>query len=422
MLVGQDPMEGSLMVNTYQATFEGDYIGPGKLMTCQEVFALLEDLVACPSVFGEEYALGRLLARIGADQGLKVEVQPVADRRDNILMTLGAPSYLSGRHGLLLHGHYDTVPALDMEDAFDVRLDGGRLRARGVVDQKGGLTAALAALIAMKRLGKPFSRSLCLAAVVDEESEHRGSCQLASSGIRADYAIVTEPTHLHKVEFGCRGSIPLRIRVEGKTAHAGNLEEGINAIEKALPVLEGLFALDFQALDLGELGTVSGSLCVSIMEAGTGYNNVPHEAVIWMDRRIVPGEDKEFVMDEIQAVLDRIRQQDPSFKAVLEVARPDWSWAPIIERGLKPALTPPDSPLFSILQRAAYKSGVGQLDKAFASCYYDMDFLVNDLGIPSLVWGPGDGRLNHTAEEAILVDEVCQAADLFCHVIQEICL
>ncbi len=409
-------------MESYQPAFEGHYVGQRGLISPFKIRDQLERLVACQSIFGHEYECGLLLADMAREEGLTVDIQPVADRRENILISWGTDSYLSGKHGLLLHGHYDTVPALDMPQAFDVKIRDGLLWGRGSVDQKGGLVAALAALMAMKRLGRPMKRSLCLAAVVDEESEHRGSYALVESGIQADYAIVTEPTHLHKVEFGCRGSIPLRIRVEGKTAHAGSASQGVNAIQKALPILEGLFALDYQPLDLGDLGQVTASLCVSIMEAGTGYNNVPHQALIWMDRRTVPGEDKALVIQEIEAVLDQARLTDPGLKAHLEVARPDWSWPPIIERGLNPTLTPADSPLFALLEAAAAKSGLDKLDKAFASCYYDMDFLVNDLGIPSLVYGPGDGRLNHSAAESVSLDHVCQAADIFCHLAEALCL
>ena len=110
-----------------------------------------------------------LLLKLAREEGLTVDIQPVADRRENILISWGTDSYLSGKHGLLLHGHYDTVPALDMPQAFDVKIRDGLLWGRGSVDQKGGLVAALAALMAMKRLGRPMKRSLCLAAVVDED-------------------------------------------------------------------------------------------------------------------------------------------------------------------------------------------------------------------------------------------------------------
>lgn len=404
-----------------QPKFSGTYIGDDGVMRPSEVHAILERIVTCESVTGHEYDAGRLIAKIGCTHGLTVERQPVAKRRENILLTAGGDAW-SAPHGLLLHGHYDTVPLLDMRDALSARVRDNKMWGRGTVDQKGGLAAALAAAIAMTRLGRPFRRSLCVAAVVDEESEHRGSYALAEQGIRADYAFVTEPTNTVTAEFGCRGTTPIVIRVQGKTAHAGAPWMGVNAIEKAMPILERLFQMPCPKVDLGVLGIVRGSLCVSMIEAGTAYNNVPNEAVIRMDRRTVPGEDSAMALAEVQAVLDRVHREDPSVVATCEIARPDWHWAPIRQRGLNPTLTPVDTPLAEILQSAAAASGIGPIEPRFSNNYYDMDFLVNDLGIPTIVYGPGDGQLCHSAEEEVDLDDVCRVADVFCHVIERLCL
>ncbi len=391
-------------------------------MSNHEVHCILDQFVSCPSVFGSEYELGQLIAKLATDHGLMVEFQPVSEKRENILMTIGADSFQSKKHALLFHGHYDTVPALDMPEAFSTRVKNNMMWGRGSVDQKGGLVAALCAAIAVKRTQRPFKKSLCVAAVVDEESEHRGSYMLAQSEIDAEYAIVTEPTNTHAVEFGVRGTSPIRIRVEGRTAHAGVPHMGVNAIEKALPILDELFKMEFPILDLGELGTVRGTLCVSMMNAGTAYNNVPNEAVIWLDRRTVMGETSASALEQVRDVLAKVRERDSSVIATADIARPDWSWQPIMDRGLNPTLTPVDSELFNVLQRSATKSRVGVLEKRFAGGYYDMDFLVNDLGIPTLVYGPGDISLAHSASEEIDIDDVCRVTEVFCHTIEELCL
>ncbi len=406
----------------YQPRFNGQSIGEGALLSCHEVLDLLKRVVACESVFKNEYACGMLIANIAREHGLNVELQQVEADRDNVLMTLGAPSAFGTKHGLLFHGHYDTVPFLDMPDPLRVRLKDNRLWGRGSVDQKGGLVASLCAMIALKRLGRPLKRSLCLAAVVDEESEHRGSYVLSTSDLDADYAIVTEPTNLTSVEFGHLGSCPIVIRVEGKTAHASVASEGVNAIEKALPILERLFKLELLSVDLAELGSVRGTLCVSMMEAGTAYNNVPHEAIIRMDRRTVPGEDCASAVRQIEAIIKELQSVDPSIKATVSIGRPDWSWPPIAARGLNPSLTDVKTPLFAHLERAAGRCDLPFLKKVFSSCYYDMDFLANDLQIPTLVYGPGDGRLNHSAKEEISVDDVCRAADIYTELAKALCL
>ena len=176
----------------YKPKFNGEWIGKHALVSSCELLNILKRVVACDSVFKNEYALGLLIADIAREHGLQVERQKVAEGRDNILVTLGADSAYGTTHGLLFHGHYDTVPYLDMPDPLSARVQNNRLWGRGSVDQKGGLVASLCALIAIKRKGIPLKRSLCLAAVVDEESEHRGSFALSESDIQIGRASCRE--------------------------------------------------------------------------------------------------------------------------------------------------------------------------------------------------------------------------------------
>lgn len=406
----------------YEPKFCGEHIGTGKLMDNQELCEILSDVVKCPSVFGNEGDCGRLLEKIAKDNGLLVEIMPTSgEGRFNVMITLGADSYLEKKHGLIIHGHYDTVPVLDMPDPYNTEVKDNIMCGRGIVDQKSGLVAGLCAAIATKRSGKQLKKPLCIACVVDEESEHRGSYALGKSGIQADWAIVTEPTN-GNCEFGCKGTTPIKITVKGLTAHASNPWIGVNAIEKSMPILQGLFAMQFPEVDLGEFGTYRGTICVSKMDAGTAYNNVPGEAVIWMDRRTVPGENTPLALQQVRDVLAEAKKQVPDLQATAEVARPDWHWPEIRERGLNPTCTPSDCELYSVLNRAAAKAGLPPVVKKFCNGYNDMDFLVNDLGIPTLVYGSGDGRMAHTAHEEVDVDVVCRTAEVFCNMIEELCM
>ena len=180
--------------------------------------------------------------------------------------------------------------------------------------------------------------------------------------------------------------------------------------------------MQFPEVDLGEFGTYRGTICVSKMDAGTAYNNVPGEAVIWMDRRTVPGENTPLALQQVRDVLAEAKKQVPDLQATAEVARPDWHWPEIRERGLNPTCTPSDCELYSVLNRAAAKAGLPPVVKKFCNGYNDMDFLVNDLGIPTLVYGSGDGRMAHTAHEEVDVDVVCRTAEVFCNMIEELCM
>ena len=406
----------------YVPKYDGNYVGKDKYVTNKEVCEILSQVVSVDSTFGSEGDCGRLIEKICREHGLNVEIMPVTDARFNVMITVGADSYKGKKLGLMLHGHYDIVPPLDMVDPFVTKISDNKMWGRGIVDQKSGLVASICAAIAIQRSGKALKKPLCVAAVVDEESEHRGSYTLVRSGVDADYALITEPTNTVTCEFGCKGTSPVRIMVKGRTAHASNPWVGVNAIQKSMPILEGLFKMSFPEMDLGELGTLRGTLCVSKLDAGTAYNNVPGEAVIWMDRRTVPGENTALALAQVKAVIEEAKKQDPELVAEAEVARPDWHWPPIRERGLNPTLMKMDCELFKILQRAAVKSGHAPLEKRYSNGYNEMDFLINDLGIETLVYGPGDGRMAHSPCEEVDIDQVCNVAEIYCNVIEEICM
>lgn len=406
----------------YEPKFSGEYIGKDKLMDNHELCQILSDVIKCPSVFGSEEECGHLLEKIAKDNGLKVEIMPTSqDHRFNVMISLGADSYKDSEYGIMFHGHYDTVPVLDYEEPYNTEVKDNIMCGRGIVDQKSGLVAALCAAIAVKRSGKQLKKPLCVACVVDEESEHRGSYALAESGVKADYAIVTEPTN-GNCEFGCKGTTPIRIHVKGLTAHASNPWVGVNAIEKAMPILKGLFKMEFPEVDMGEFGIYRGTICVSKMDAGTAYNNVPGEAVIWMDRRTVPGENSQLALQQVRDVIAEAKKEVPDLEATAEIARPDWHWDKIRERGLNPTFTDINCELYNVLNRAAAKTGLPKVEKRFCNGYNDMDFLVNNLGIPTLVYGSGDGAMAHTAHEEVDVDVVCRTAEVFCNMVEELCM
>ena len=409
-------------MNEYQPRFSGDYIGKGKYVENAELCRILSDVVKVDSTVGREGDCGRLLEKTAGEHGLNVEIMPVDGDRFNVMITVGADSYKSEKLGLMLHAHYDTIPMLDMKDPLSAKINGNMMWGRGTVDQKGGLVAALCAAIAIKRSGRVLRKPFCVAAVVDEESEHRGSYALAKSGVRCEYALTTEPTNTRTVEFGCRGTCPIRITVHGRTSHASTPWMGLNAIEKSMPILEGLMAMRFPEAEIGGgITNPKGTLCVSMINAGTAYNNVPGEAEIWMDRRTVPGENAAIALGQVNELLAALRNKDAGLEAKAEIARPDWNWPVIKERGLNPTKTPLDCKLFGFLEKAGGKSGL-VFEKTFSPGYNDIDFLVNDLGIESLVYGPGNGALAHTPMEEVNIDEVCNAAEVYCNLIEEICI
>jgi acetylornithine deacetylase/succinyl-diaminopimelate desuccinylase-like protein len=174
-------------------------------------------------------------------------------------------------------------------------------------------------------------------------------------------------------------------------------------------------------LPLGEfkiegLGNFKGTLNIGLIQGGNAYNIVPDKCSIWIDRRVVVGEDNEAILNKFRDTLEQLKLEDKEFDATMEVARPDWKWPTIIRRGLKPFLVPQDSSVVVSLSEAIAATG-GKLHLSYSNGYVDADFLVNDAGIPSVVYGPGPGGEGnaHSPKERVKIDQLVQAAKVYAY-------
>ena len=148
---------------------------------------------------------------------------------------------------LVFNGHIDVVSAEPREewcsDPFRAQVRDGRLYGRGACDMKGGVAAMVFAAEALAAQGVALKGDLIVATNTDEESSGAGGLALVKRELRADAAIVTEPTTFD-VWVGCRGSEYGAIHVPGRPGHAEvhqpHWSEGgaVNAIEKAMIVLD----------------------------------------------------------------------------------------------------------------------------------------------------------------------------------------
>jgi acetylornithine deacetylase/succinyl-diaminopimelate desuccinylase-like protein len=277
------------------------------------------------------------------------------------------------------------------------------------------------AVKAILRSGIALRKGLAIAAVIDEESEHRGSYSLVDIGLQANSAIVTEPSDM-RLLLGCKGTAPIEITFHGKIAHGSNPWLGVSAVKQAAKAVLALEELPSRMVEMPRLGTVRSSINIGLIGGGTAYNNVPHECTIHIDRRMVPGETQDTCLIEIQEVLDRLAADDPEFKATMRIARPDWKWDRIKARGLNPAVTPIDAPISQAIMRV-HEMVYGQpVELGYTNGYMDMDFLVNDLHIPTVNYGPGDTVFAHREDERLDIDELIKSTHVYALTALETCL
>ena len=347
---------------------------------------LLRELIALPSVnpaflparhpHAGEQRVAEFLAATAARAGLDVEFQPVAKGRANLLARLSPRG--QARQRVLLAPHLDTVNAADKQ--FTPGKRNGRLFGRGACDTKGSVATMFAALCEMAQGGqRPAETEIIFAGLVDEEHRQAGARALVARGMRADLAIVGEPTRL-KVVTAHKGALWLELETRGKSAHGSCPELGRNAVHamaRIVDLLQTAYAAELRRRRHPLLGcaTISvGAIC-----GGTQANIVPDRCTILLDRRTLPGETEAGVRRELLTVLRRRNLK-----------------AAFVEQGLPATLPLETDPKLPLVAR--FLQSVGQRQPVGVRYFCDASVLARG-GIPSVVFGPGDIAQAHTADE-----------------------
>ena len=183
-----------------------------------------------------------------------------------------------------------------MAAPFAPRIDGDRLYGRGAYDMKAGLAAALIACRDAAELD--LAGDVVVAAVADEEHASIGVQEILGA-VRADAAIVTEPTEMRSRRAPWLRVV--RVEVTGRAAHGSRPHLGVDAIVKTGPVLTALGALD-GALDERRHPLLGrGSVHASLISGGEELSSYPAQCVVGIERRTLPGE----TVADVEAELER---------------------------------------------------------------------------------------------------------------------
>ncbi len=371
-----------------------------------EVIELLRQLVAIPSqnpmgraVIGPDYLetqLTNFLEPWLRDLGVRVERDEVLPGRDNLLAFFDASP---DAPTLLLDVHQDTVPAdRATERPFEPFVEGGRLHARGACDVKGSMAAMLMAFARLVRERPHGACNVILALTVDEEYTHRGSSRLAESGIRPDLAIVAEPTNLTPVDTH-KGAVRWVIRTSGQACHSSQPWLGENAIYRMGDVLVAL-RMYAERLSVERIDPRLGpaTLSVGVIDGGVSANIVPERCEIQIDRRVLPGEGVDEVMENVRLWMSGRIGEGFEFD-------PPWVRMPALDPAGNRAWI---GPVCKSVGRT-----LGRPVEPMAVPYGTDAGPLSAVGIPAIVLGPGDIAQAHTADEWVDVQQVCEAVEVY---------
>lgn len=305
-----------------------------------EMVKFAQKLVQTPSISGTEKNLADLdmeeMKKLGYDEVFRDEQGNVVGL---VKGTLPGPTIMYNSHmdhvspgdSANWQGYDPYGGAIDICEADDQEKTVKELveciHGRAASDVKCGEAVQIYAggLIAKLRAqGVPIKGTFMFTGVVQEEpAEMVGMKYLidktfAEKGLSYDAMVSSEATSL-KIYCGHRGRVELLVTVYGRTSHGSAPWLGINAIYKAIPLIEKLKDELYPSLPVDpQLGKASVSL--NIIECSPGaLSIVPDKCMLSIDRRTIPGETVESVIAEVQAIIDELAAKDPEFRADVKV-------------------------------------------------------------------------------------------------------
>lgn len=330
----------------------------------------------------------------------------------NLWVTIGPKDVA----GYVLSGHVDVVPVDGQNwtsDPFRLTAKDDRFYGRGTCDMKGFVAAALAAVPAM--VAAPLAKPIHLAISYDEEVGCRGVrtllAVLKDRPLKPEACFVGEPTNMQVVTAHKTGR-PMRCTVRGKEAHSSLRPYGVSAIEEAAKLIVRINEIGqrlARRTDLDLLFSVPFSTTsVGVIRGGTVRNIVAGECVVDFDLRCVPGDDPYAIVAEIEAYARDVLE--PPMKAIDAAAGFTFE-----ELSLVPGLyTAADAPV-TVLAKAL----AGRNDHAKVA-YGTEAGLFQEIGIPTVVVGPGSIEQAHKPDEFVSRDQLQACLDMLSGLVRKL--
>ncbi len=354
----------------------------------EQAVRFLTNLLGIYSPSGKEADAANYIAVEMKKLGFEVGIDAIG----NVIGVVG-----EGEPVILLCGHMDTVAGL-----LSLRIEEGKIYARGAVDAKGPLAAMImAAVAAAKEPG--FKGKILVAAVVEEEATSRGVKHLITQGITADYAIFGEPSGVENVTIGYKGQIQLKVVLKTETGHASTPWLYDNSLEKAYELWEQIKnASSYPSLDPSASPYNAVTACLVKVVGGRATSVVPFEAEMNLDVRVPIQFSTSQVFEQLQKIITKY--QAANLKVSVKATVLD-TVEPFEVNKASPLVHVLSSSVRKVLNKPAtllHKTGTG-----------DMNILGKAMNLPIVTYGPGDSHLDHTLDEHIEIKEYLEAIAVY---------
>ena len=380
----------------------------------------LQDMVAIPSVTGDEAAIQKHMSGYLLKVGLDVDMwetdweelkkhpgyRPVArgyEGRPNIVATLKGTG---GGRSLLLNGHTDVIPVGNGEgwsdNPWSAKIENGRIYGRGSCDMKSGVASHVLAVQYLKELGLTPKGDVMINIVIDEEVSGHGTLDTVMRGYKADAGISGETSDLG-VQPACIGRIWFQIDVEGKPAGIQQRYLGISAIDLGNKIVKAV-----QELEDHRVATVKHPLYPSAIDslpciigsfqAGNYPSAFPASAVLKGSIGTVPSEDHEAVKQSLVKKIAEVAAADPWMKDHPPVVR-------FVGYDAEASEIPVNHPIVDIVSRTYTEVTGKQPVISGRQGAADTRFLNKYADTPTVIFGPGSTAIMHANDEYVSIED-----------------
>lgn len=343
--------------------------------------------------------------------GFAVEIMPVTScgHKANLIATKGA-----GDGGLVLAGHTDTVPFdenLWSVNPLALTEKDNRFYGLGVCDMKGFFPLAIAA--AQMFADQTPTAPLIILATADEESSMNGARLLVEKNKllehekpKARFAVIGEPTGLKPVRMH-KGVMLESVRITGHSGHSSNPALGASALDAMTVALNELTSLrnEWQQRYRNTQFSVDvPTMNFGYINGGDNPNRICGCCELQFDVRPLPG----MVIADLQAEIDARLQRVDTLNGRISIER----------ISLMHAIAPFEENENSELVKALEKlTGHKAESTAFGT---EAPFL-QQLGMQTVIYGPGDIAQAHQPDEFLALDSIQPTIDVLTKLIGQYC-
>ncbi|HET7679264.1 MAG TPA: ArgE/DapE family deacylase [Xanthobacteraceae bacterium] len=396
----------------------------------------LQDIVAIPSVTGDEGKIQAFLAdylkKIGLDvdmwesdwESLKrhpgyIPVDRGYEGRPNIVAKWKGTG---GGRSLLLNGHTDVIPVGNGEgwsdNPWSAKVEEGRIYGRGSCDMKSGVASHILAVEFLKAAGVKLKGDVLIDIVIDEEVSGHGTLDTVIRGYTADAGISGETSGL-AVQPACIGRIWFEIEIQGKAAGIQRRYQGVSGIELGYKITKAV-----EALEAKRVATVKHPLypkaidalpcMIGAFHAGSFPSSFPATCLLKGSMATVPGEDHEGVKRSLVDHIARAAAEDPWMKDHPPKVR-------FVGYDAQASEIPSEHPIVQTVSKNYAEITGRQPEISGRQGAADTRFLNLYGHTPTVIFGPGSTAVMHSDDEYVSVEDYLTAIKVMALSIHDWC-